>query len=107
MALVGKNPTNGPKARVDEPGAAQMKSGISSRTDTARYIAEICDEMALMAKGAQLTFLAHLLAMAQAEAEAEYAAGVRLGPTRHTRPPANTSLAKTVPPARSAGGDIG
>ena len=77
MALVGKNPTNGPKARVDEPGAAQMKSGISSRTDTARYIAEICDEMALMAKGAQLTFLAHLLAMA--EAEAEYAAGVMIG----------------------------
>jgi hypothetical protein len=31
----------------------------------------------LMAKGAQLTFLAHLLAMAQAEAE--YAAGVMIG----------------------------
>ena len=33
------------------------------------YIAETCLKLALMAKGANLTLLAYVLAMAQAEAE--------------------------------------
>jgi hypothetical protein len=40
-----------------------------SPQETVAYIAEICVELARMAKGADLAFLAHLLAMAQAEAE--------------------------------------
>ena len=43
-------------------------SPISSQ-QVATYIAEMCLELVLMAKGANLTLVTHLLAMAQAEAE--------------------------------------
>ena len=43
-------------------------SPISSQ-QVAAYIAEMCLELVLMAKGANLTLVTHLLAMAQAEAE--------------------------------------
>ena len=36
---------------------------------TAFYIAGMCGELATMARSVNLTFLSHLLAMAQAEAE--------------------------------------
>jgi len=46
-------------ARVDPP----------SQQHTAAYVAQMCTDLATMAKGANLPFLAHLLAMAHAEAE--------------------------------------
>ena len=40
-------------------------------TQSARYIAELAAEMVVIAKGAGLDFVAHLLSMSQAEAEYE------------------------------------
>ena len=40
-----------------------------ARVQTADYIADLCAELITMAKAADLPFLAHLLTMAQAEAE--------------------------------------
>ena len=40
-------------------------------TQSARYIAEMAAEMVVIAKGAGLDFVAHLLAMSHAEAEYE------------------------------------
>ena len=39
--------------------------------ESARYIAELAAEMVVIAKGAGLDFVAHLLSMSQAEAESE------------------------------------
>ena len=40
-----------------------------ARVQTADYIADLCAELITMAQAADLPFLAHLLTMAQAEAE--------------------------------------
>ena len=72
MALVGKNPNQ--RLRVSVELSPPVDTPIATTTapspqQVAAYIAEICLELVLMAKGANLTLVAHLLAMAQAEAE--------------------------------------
>ena len=72
MALVGKNPNQ--RLRVSVELSHPVDTPIAPPTapspqQVATYIAEICLELVLMAKGANLTLVAHLLAMAQAEAE--------------------------------------
>ena len=63
-ALVGMRRSS--SARVDSP----------TPQHTAAYVAHMCADLAIMAKGANLPFFAHLLAMAQAEAD--HVAGVIL-----------------------------
>ena len=55
----------GPRAEV-----TASKPVAPSAHQTASYIAEICAELVIIAKAADLIFLAHLLTMAQAEGEA-------------------------------------
>ena len=72
MALVGKNPNQHLRVRVEISPAVDTPTATTtapSPQQIAAYIAEICLELVLMAKGANLTLVAHLLAMAQAEAE--------------------------------------
>ena len=72
MGVVGKNPNQRRRVRVRTSSLsknAPLTSRLASATPTAAYIAEMCGELVGMAKGANLTFLSHLLAMAQAEAE--------------------------------------
>ena len=72
MTLVGKHPTKRRKIGVSSETIVRNKksnSGDALKCYTAHYIRELCAEMALMAKSANLKFLSHLLAMAEAEAE--------------------------------------
>lgn len=71
MGVVGKSPNQRHRVSVPSTFSEAAPSAATSSTpqETAAYIAEICVELARMAKGADLGFLAHLLAMAQAEAE--------------------------------------
>ena len=72
MSLVGGRPSRKRGVRPEKKEQARTgpaSSVVSSSTDTARYVAQICAEMARMAKTADLTLLAHFLSMAQAEAE--------------------------------------
>ena len=55
------------KENLGVEGASTM-THASQASETAAYIAEMCGDLAIMAKKADLVFLAHLLAMAQAEA---------------------------------------
>ncbi len=48
---------------------ASRQTPVATRSDNARYIAQLCDEMSVMAMSANLNFLAYLLTMAQAEAQ--------------------------------------
>ena len=60
MANMGSRPaTEAPASKPLAPTAHQ----------TATYIADICAELVIIAKAADLIFLAHLLTMAQAEGE--------------------------------------
>ena len=72
MTLGGKHPTKRRKIGVSsETIVSNEKSNCGDllKCYTAHYIRELCAEMALMAKSANLKFLSHLLAMAEAEAE--------------------------------------
>ena len=72
MGVVGKTPNQRRRVRVKTSSPKNEKSrdaNTPSPQEVAAYIAEICLELVLMAKGANLTLVAHLLAMAQAEAE--------------------------------------
>ena len=91
MGVVGANPgqrrrvsvkvNRSEKASPDgssTSGAASSALGARSSSahrdppspmQSAAYIADMCSDLAAMARGANLPFLAHLLAMAQAEAE--------------------------------------
>ena len=48
---------------------ASRQIPVATKSDNARYIAQLCDEMSVMATSANLHFLAYLLTMAQAEAQ--------------------------------------
>ena len=72
MDVVGKRPNRRRRVSVNTSSPKNEKSrdaNTPSPQQVATYIAEICLELVLMAKGANLTLVAHLLAMAQAEAE--------------------------------------
>ena len=69
MGVVGKHPNQRRRVRVRTSSLSKTAPATSPRTSTAAYIAEMCGELVMMAKAANLNFLAHLLAMAQAEAE--------------------------------------
>ena len=56
-------------AAVDGRRASSAPVDPPSPQHTAAYVAQMCADLATMAKGANLPFLAHLLAMAHAEAE--------------------------------------
>ena len=62
MGVVGK--TANPRANRSVNSQAEAESAAQ----TAAYVEEICAGLAVMAKKADLVFLAHLLALAQAEA---------------------------------------
>ncbi len=72
MGVVGKspNPRRGVSVKATFPeNAPSAAAAPPSAQDAAAYIAEICVELVRIAQDANLTFVAHLLAMAQAEAE--------------------------------------
>lgn len=72
MSLVGKIPNKRQRVRVTKTAIAQFEPSNREppvNIETARYIADVCAEMAWMAKAVNLTFLSHLLSMARAEAE--------------------------------------
>ena len=72
MDVVGKRPNQRRRVSVKTSSPKNEQSrdaNTPSPQQVAAYIAEICLELVLMAKGANLTLVAHLLAMAQAEAE--------------------------------------
>ena len=72
MDVVGKRPNQRRRVSVKESSSKNEQSrdaNTLSPQQVAAYIAEICLELVLMAKGANLSLVAHLLAMAQAEAE--------------------------------------
>ena len=72
MDVVGKRPNRRRRVSVNTSSPKNEKArdaNTPSPQQVAAYIAEICLELVLMAKGANLSLVAHLLAMAQAEAE--------------------------------------
>ena len=72
MGVVGKNPNQRRRVRVRTSSSDKTATIVAVPApviQTAAYIAEMCAELLLMAQGANLMFLSHLLAMAQAEAE--------------------------------------
>ena len=73
MNVVGKSPDQRCRVSVRvkaHPSAeSEPKRPASMTPQTAFYIAGMCGELATMARSVNLTFLSHLLAMAQAEAE--------------------------------------
>jgi hypothetical protein len=72
MGVVGKVPNQRRRVSV-QTGSRKNTQWPDvdgpSQQQVAAYIAEMCLELALMANGANLALVAHLLAMAQAEAE--------------------------------------
>ena len=71
MDVVGKRPNQRRRVSVKTSSPKNEQSrdaNTPSPQQVAAYIAEICLELVLMAKGGNLTLVAHLLAMAQAEA---------------------------------------
>ena len=78
MGVFEKLPNQRRRVRVRTSSSAETAPTIAVKApaiQTAAYIAEMCAGLLLMAQGANLAFLSHLLAMAQAEAE--YAAELR------------------------------
>ena len=72
MGVVGKSPSQRRRVRVKAvfpEKSTAAAAATPSPHEVAAYIAEICVELVRMAKGANLVFVGHLLAMAQAEAE--------------------------------------
>ena len=72
MGVVGKSPNQRRRVSV-KPSSSQKLETVDADTPSpqqvAAYIAEMCVEMVVMAKSVNLSLVAHLLAMAQAEAE--------------------------------------
>ena len=72
MGVVGKTPNRRRRVRVRTSSSAETAPFVAvpaPSIQTAAYIAEMCAGLLLMAQGANLAFLSHLLAMAHAEAE--------------------------------------
>ena len=72
MGVFGKLPNQRRRVRVRTSSSAETAPTIAvpaPAIQTAVYIAEMCAGLLLMAQGANLAFLSHLLAMTQAEAE--------------------------------------
>ena len=72
MDVVGKNPNQRRRVRIKPSDTATSQpviSGASKSIEAAAYVAEMCAGLVGLAKGPRLIFLAHLLRMAQAEAE--------------------------------------
>lgn len=72
MGVVGKSPHQRRSVSVKSISSETSTTPIAtapSSQEAAAYIAEICVELVRMAKGSNMAFVAHLLAMAQAEAE--------------------------------------
>ena len=72
MGVVGKFPNQRRRVSVKTSSSKSIQSvgaNTPSPQQAATYIAEMSSELALMARGVNLHFVAHLLAMAQAEAE--------------------------------------
>lgn len=72
MGVVGKNGHRRRRVRVKPSSSAKTSSSTFDEVSAipkAAYIAAMSGELRLMAKGANLEFLSHLLAMAQTEAE--------------------------------------
>ena len=72
MGVVGKSPDLRRRVSVKAIFPEKAPSAVAatpSPQEAAAYIAQMCAELVIMAKGANLVFAAHLLAMAQAEAE--------------------------------------
>jgi mannose/fructose-specific phosphotransferase system component IIA len=72
MGGVGKSPNQRRRVSVKRSSSENVEAADAdapSPQQVAAYIAEMCGEMAIMAKGVNLPLVAHLLAMAQAEAE--------------------------------------
>lgn len=53
------------------PRRGRAVSAARRRADTAAYVADLCDELATLARSADRTFLAYLLEMAREEALAD------------------------------------
>ena len=71
MGVVGKSPNQRRRVSVESSTAVHTRTTSTttpSPQQTAAYVAEICLELVVLAKAANLHFLAHLLTMAQAEA---------------------------------------
>ena len=71
MGVVGKSPNQRRGVRVKTSSSENLGSAGAdspSQQQVAAYIADICVELVIMAKCANLPLVAHLLAMAQAEA---------------------------------------
>jgi hypothetical protein len=73
MSLSGKELLRSIANPGSEPSAEAPVSKPLAPTahQTATYIADICTELVIIAKAADLIFLAHLLTLAQAEGESE------------------------------------
>ena len=76
MGVVGKVPNQRRRVSVKASSSKSIQSVAAytpSPQQVAAYISQMCLELVLISNGANLALLAHLLAMAQAEAE--YLAG--------------------------------
>jgi hypothetical protein len=72
MGVVGKSPDQRRRVSVQAIFPEKDPSAMAATPSpqlAADYIAHMCAELVIMSKGANLVFVAHLLAMAQAEAE--------------------------------------
>jgi len=72
MGVVGKVPNQRRRVSVKTSSSENLElanADTPSPQQVAAYIAEMCVELVAMAKAADLGLVAHLLAMAQAEAE--------------------------------------
>ena len=64
-----RSPTYDTKTYIGGLHESPSNIAVPSAQEVAAYVAEMCAELVMMSKGANLPFVAHLLAMAQAEAE--------------------------------------
>ncbi len=71
MNLPGKRPQRSSSNMASKPAAEIAGPNALAPTahQTASYIADICAELVIIAKAADLIFLAHLLTITQAEGE--------------------------------------
>ena len=67
MDVVGNAPSLRRRVSCKKKRTSKRKNAASQ--DTAAYIAEICAELAIIARNQNFQFICHLLNMAQAEAE--------------------------------------
>ena len=64
-----RSPTYDTKTDIGGLHTSPSNIAVPSAQEVAAYLAAMCSELVVMAKVANLPFVAHLLAMAQAEAE--------------------------------------